>query len=249
MKNHIIKTLIILLLFSGCSPLYYSPNTQNVPMITDQGEKCLTFAAGSSNINNIYNNVSTLDLQSAYGLTNHLAVQLNGGFYSAEESKKGDSRGTGSIIETGLGYFSKINNNLMFECYGIFGSGKFKNKIEISKNNSTSIYQNISGSLMRFGIQPAFAYKSKSVAVALSSRMVRLEYRNVEGYLLYDGIEQVGFLKNNHSYYLIEPALSFKFGWKKTKFLFQYGRSFNLSKPDFRQGKDIISFGLNFNFK
>lgn len=248
MKKCITITLFILVGFSACSPIYYSPNTQNVPMITTRGDMNLTLVAGSSNVNDIYNSISIIDLQSAYGITSHLSIQVNGGFFSNKEENS-DASGTGRIFETGLGYFSKINNNFMLECYGVIGFGNFNNKIEISKIGSNSIYHKISGSLKRFGIQPVFAFKTNSFAAAISSRIVRLDYKNIEGYLLYDGADQVGLLNNNNSYYLFEPALSLKFGWEMIKFQLQYGRSFNLTNPDFRQGKDIISLGLNINLK
>jgi hypothetical protein len=247
MNRRINIILITILGFSACSPIYYAPSIQNVPMISCKGEKNISLSAGSSNINNIFNTISTLDLQSAYGITNHLSFQINGGYYFAKEDKS-DAGGSGHMLETGIGYFTKINKNTIVECFGIFGFGDFNNKIEISAISAKGNYQNISGSLIRLGIQPAFGFKFKSFEAALSSRMVRLEYKNIRGYLLYGGIDQVDLLKNKNSHYLFEPAISLKTGWENIKFQLQYGRSFNLTNPNFRQGKDFISIGLNFNF-
>lgn len=47
MKQTLILNLLLIILFWGCTPIYYSANTQNVPMITNKGETNLTFAGNA----------------------------------------------------------------------------------------------------------------------------------------------------------------------------------------------------------
>ena len=47
MKKLIIFILVLLILSLGCSPIYYSPNAQNVPLISAKGEKNVSVNAGS----------------------------------------------------------------------------------------------------------------------------------------------------------------------------------------------------------
>jgi hypothetical protein len=107
----------------------------------------------------------------------------------------------------------------------------------------------ISASVLRYGIQPNFGYKSNNFSAALSSRVVNLTYSNIEGDLIFDGVDQVNYLKDNSSNFLIEPALTLRGGFEKIKLQLQYGYSINLSNNDFTQDKSYLTLGLNFNFK
>ena len=69
------KNLLILLLgitIVSCGPKYYTPNTQNVPLITEKGETNISFLLNASE-----GNVGGTELQGAYGLTSNIALQSN----------------------------------------------------------------------------------------------------------------------------------------------------------------------------
>ena len=83
----------------------------------------------------------------------------------------------------------------------------------------------------------------------VSSRLVNLSYSNIKGDLIFGGDPQVADLKDNKSNFLIEPALTIRGGFEKVKLQVQYGYSFNVSKSDFKQDKNFLTVGLNFNFK
>jgi hypothetical protein len=237
--------LILTVAALGCSPVYYSPNTQNVPLITQKGEKIVNVCVGSSNANNIFNSVSVFDLQGAYGFTNNLALQLNAGFYGVAKNERGGG-GNGKIFETGIGYFAPVDQHFVFEVFGLFGYGSFKNNVSGSASNTVN--ENISGNIIRYGIQPDFGYKSKNISIAVSSRLLKMNYRGVEGNLIYDGENQINLLEQNSSYYLFEPALTLKAGWEPIKIQLQLGNSFNLTNPDFRQGEAYFTGGIHLKF-
>ena len=91
--------------------------------------------------------------------------------------------------------------------------------------------------------------KSKVFSAALSSRIVNLTYSNIEGDLIFEGINQVNYLADNKSNLLIEPALTLKAGLEKIKLQLQYGYSLNVSNSQFTQDKSYLTLGVNFNFK
>ncbi len=216
----------------ACSPKYYTPNTQNVPLISEKGETNLTLSGNGNQI----------EFQGAHGVGNSFAIQANGGLFIPADLNNG-SGGSGKLIEFGAGYFKPITSNLIFETYGLFGVGSFENHI------SDVASGNISASIFRFGIQPSIGFKSRFFSAALSSRFVNLMYSKIEGDLVYEGLGQVQYLKDNASNFLVEPAVTLRGGFDKVKLQLQYGYSVNLSKSDFKQDNNFLTFGLNFTFK
>jgi len=80
-KNNEMKKLSIVLLIgllSSCSPIYYAPNSHNVPMFTEQGQG--DFGFGGSLLlpsNEVTGFNSSLQVQAGYALFPNVAVQLN----------------------------------------------------------------------------------------------------------------------------------------------------------------------------
>ena len=218
--------------FASCSPKYYTPNTQNVPLISEKGETNLTLSGNGNQV----------EFQGAYGITENIAIQANGGLFIPADLDNGNG-GSGKFIEVGAGYFKPLTENLIFETYGLLGLGNFENHI------SDGAGGDISANILRFGVQPSLGYKSKYFSAALSSRFVNLMYSTVAGNLIYDGQSQLVYLKDNSSNFLVEPALTLRGGFDKVKLQLQYGYSLNLSKSDFRQDRTFLTIGLNFTFK
>lgn len=229
---------VIAAILSSCSPKYYSPDTQNVPLISSQGEKNLTFS-GNGNM---------IEFQGAMGVSKNIAVKANGSFFIPADEDNGNG-GSGKIIELGGGYFTPINQNFVFETYAIIGFGSVKNHFEPDATNNPQTTGDISANVVRYGIQPNFGYKSKNFEAAISSRFVNLNYNGAKGNLVYQGDNQVTYLETNNSNFLIEPALTLRAGFENLKFQAQIGHSFNLSNNDFRQDKDYVTVGLNYRFK
>lgn len=235
--KHYIKLLFLVFGFASCSPKFYTPNTQNVPLISEKGETNLTLSGNSNQV----------EFQGAYGIAKNIALKANGGLFIPSDLDNGDG-GSGKFIEFGGGYFKPISENWIFETYGIVGVGSFENHLPSTKNDYPQTNGNISANILRVGIQPNFGYKSKYFSTAVSSRIVNLSYSNTKGDLIFEGENQPNYLKNNSSNFLIEPALTIRGGFEKFKLQLQYGYSLNLSNSNFRQDNSFLTLGLNFNF-
>jgi hypothetical protein len=222
----------------SCNPKYYSPNTQNVPLLTEKGETNLTVSG----------NGNQFEFQVANALTSNFAVKANGGLFIPPDLDNGNG-GSGKFLELGVGYFKPLASGLVFETYGIIGFGSMENHLPSTIQTSPNTKGDISANVIRFGVQPNFGYKSKVFSAALSSRIVNLTYSNIEGDLIFEGINQVNYLADNKSNLLIEPALTLKAGLEKIKLQLQYGYSLNVSNSQFTQDKSYLTLGVNFNFK
>lgn len=228
----------IVALISACSPKYYSPNTQNVPLISEKGDKDLTFSGNGNQV----------EFQGAMGLSNNIAIKASGSFFIPADEDNGNG-GTGKLIEVGGGYFTPVSQNFVFETYAVVGFGSVKNHFESDGSANPQTAGDLSADVLRYGIQPNFGYKSKNFEAIISSRFVNLNYNNVKGDLIYQGDSQISYLEANKSNFLIEPALTLRAGFEKIKFQAQLGHSFNLSNNNFRQDNDYLTIGLNYRFK
>lgn len=237
MKKSGLIILVTALGLSACNPKFYTPNTQNVPLISEKGETNLTLAGNGNQV----------EFQGAYGVSKNIAIQANAGLFIPSDLDDGNG-GSGQFFELGAGYFEKINEIWVFETYGILGFGSFENHLPSTTPENPQTKGDISANIFRIGVQPNFGYKSKHFSAAVSSRFVNLSYSNVTGDLIFDGENQIGYLKDNSSHFLIEPALTLRGGFEKVKLQVQFGYSWNLTNSDFRQDNSLMTIGLNFNF-
>lgn len=233
-----INTAALFLLLNSCSPIYYAPNSLNVPLLSEAGETNLTVAM----------NADQIDFQGAYAFTENFAAIADGVFFSPWENVSGNG-GSGKFLEVGVGYLHSSSGNWVFESYGLAGIGSFENHFpEASPGPGSPTVGDISASIFRWGVQPNFGYKSRYFSAAISTRIVNLIYHNVEGDLIFDRVDQVDFLTDNNSYVLAEPALTIRGGLEKVKLQVQIGTSYNITDSEFSQETSFITFGLNFAF-
>lgn len=118
MKYLKIIAVAISIMLTGCNPKFYSPNTQNVPLISEKGETNLTLAGNGNQI----------EFQGAYGLTKSIAIQANGGLFMPSDLDNGNG-GSGKFFEFGGGYFKALQNNFVFETYANIGFGNVENHL------------------------------------------------------------------------------------------------------------------------
>ncbi len=237
MLKNILFTALMLAIMASCSPKYYTANTQNVPLISEKGETNLTLSGNGNQV----------EFQGAYGVGSNIAIQANAGLFIPSDLDNGDG-GSGKFFEAGVGYFTPVAENFVFELYGLAGTGSVENHLPSTADASPGTEGDISANIFRYGIQPNFGYKSKYFSAAVSSRFVNLRYSNIVGDLIYNGESAADYLRENDSNFLIEPALTIRAGLEKIKFQFQFGYSFNVTNEDFRQDKEFVTIGLNFNF-
>lgn len=235
MKKSILGIVFISFLVTGCSPIFYTPNTQNVPMISKKGDNKIVVAG----------NTNQVELQGAYGLSDAFAIQANAGLFIPRNLDNGDG-GSGNFFEVGGGYFKSINEMFVFEAYGILGMGSMENHFKSSVEDNPGTNGDISASIYRIGVQPSFGYKSKYFEAAISTRVINLIYGNIEGDLIYRGNNQMDYLKDNKSNFLVEPAINLRGGFEKIKLQLQYGYSFNLTNSAFKQDNSYLTLGLSF---
>jgi len=238
MKKVLLFITLSSAVFVGCNPKYYTPNTHNVPLISEKGETNLTLSGGDDRV----------EFQGAMGITNGFAIKANGGLFIPSDIENGDG-GSGKFLEIGGGYFTPVGNKFVFELYGIAGVGRVENHLPSTASANPQTQGDISANIFRYGIQPNFGFKTKYFTAAISSRIVNLTYNKIEGDLIYGGESQVNYLKANDSNFLLEPALTLRGGVEKIKLQLQVGWSVNMTNSEFRQDNSFATLGLNFNFK
>jgi hypothetical protein len=224
------KNLVLLLIgiaFAGCGPVYYVPNTQNVPVMKEKGQTNLSFGINTSE------STDGFEFQGAYGLTDKMALQLN---FDRVKSSDDSSYGSGNFVEFGPGYYKNLSKHFVFETYGLLGFGSLK--YEENYNEPLEIKANF----IRLGLQPTISFSSKYFIASLSGRIANLNYNAVSGNY-YD----VEYLKTNNSHWLIEPALTVQAGSENVKLQLQFQLSENLSDPYFSQDYSLLSIGLKVN--
>lgn len=226
MKNLVL--LLICITFAGCGPVYYVPNTQNVPVIKEKGQTNLSLAINASE------STDGFELQGAYGLTDKIAVQLNTDWVSSSDDS---SAGSGHLIELGAGYYKNLSKHFILETYGLMGLGSTKYTDNYNNNP-----QEIKTNFFRLGVQPSISFTSKYFIASLSGRLANLKYNSVSGNY-YD----VDYLKANNSFWLIEPALTLQAGSENVKLQLQFQISENLTDYYFSQDYSLVSLGLKVN--
>lgn len=98
-----------------------------------------------------------------------------------------------------------------------------ENNFPSTQEEHPNLKGDISANVLRVGIQPNFGYKSKYFEVALSSRVVNLMYNSIEGDLIYNGKNQIDYLNDNKSSFLLEPAITIRGGLEKIKLQIHLG--------------------------
>jgi len=223
------------LLWSGCSPKYYVPNTHNVPLLQQQREGALSVAAGEWRA----------EFQGAYAVTDQVAWMLNTAFFHPEDDEEGDG-GKGKLVEVGLGYCRGLPKKIVFETFGLLGIGHVENHFPSTLTDYPSTTGEIESTLVRYGIQPAVGFQSKYFDVAVSTRITGLSYGNLSGNLVFAGEDQVAYLRRKNTHLLVEPALTVRMGYDFLKLQMQLGHSFNVNNPAFRRDEGHFTWGIGY---
>jgi hypothetical protein len=126
----ILLSLSLLLFLQGCGPSAYMPTTPNVPMFTQKGELS---AGGHVTLK------GNITFNTAYAVSDHFAVMLNGSMLSSERRKR-EMRY--NQLEAGGGYFTTFgpNNNRVLEIYGGLGGGS-SDRTEKKENRENYLRQ------------------------------------------------------------------------------------------------------------
>ena len=181
-----------------------------------------------SNKNELQASINTgtsgFDPQIAYAVTDNIGIMLNGSFKDSKSDSLEDYH-KHQFGEIGIGYYKKLDENARFEVFTGFGYGKIKAYTEFAFLND---YVNLES--YRFFIQPDIGITNKIIDASFSTRFIVFNTIN-----------------NNINYnrMFLEPALTFRVGYKYIKFSVQVGYSFALSSSIINYEPFIFSIGLH----
>jgi hypothetical protein len=241
--NHaILLSLLNFYLITSCKPVYYIPNTQNVPALQAKGEHNIALATADGHG----------ELQFASAITKNVTVQANGQLIFPNRNRDEDSNSdplvSGGFVETGLGYYRLLGDNILFEIYGLAGWGRIKNDSEQSRLGFPGTRGILTADLIRTAIQPSLTFLNTNWSASASVRMARLQFSRIEGDLFFEGEPQRLYLNQHLTSFLLEPALTIKAGFDPFYFQLQIQRSLNLTHSDFRQDNSHTSLGITYRF-
>ena len=241
-------------LLSSCySPRYvYSPVTHNVPVLLQKGDSKLAFQY-SKNIGEKAkvttlakeSNGTGIDVQGAYAITNHLAVQAayahrserNFADFNLNSNDTSTINYARSLTEFGIGYYTFLNGNrgVVFQVFG---------GISLGRSSFTDVYQTpgspihnrfFNMDVTRLYLQPALMIRYRNTfATSISSRISFIYFRNVSTDYSDDELKnyQLKGLGNGAEIFW-EPAFVNTFGFKKLpglQFELQLGLAFLVSE-------------------
>jgi hypothetical protein len=240
--KYICFRLIVLccaLIFGGCAHFYYLPNNLNVPLFKEKYE-----FHGSTSLGGGFISTGT-DVQTALSLTNHLAVMAN---YMSSKYYSNDPEDDNSIkynyFEGAAGYFKPFNEFWVFEVYGGFGSGKQHHEYYAWPDNT---YRgNADLPFVKFFLQPSIGVTFNAFDIALSSSISRLSFNKINNSVdqnssYYDELDMIA---RNSKFFLFEPAITIRGGWKFVKMQLQYILLVNSMKNELSFEPQKISLGI-----
>ena len=233
---HCVSIVIVSLSLTSCLHYYYSPNGQNVPLFQEEKEIRASAALSAGDIS------KGVEIQSAYAVTNHVGIMLNGYYckaenYSSSTGYLGGDNGWVEFmqVEAGGGFFQPLGKNLVLEAYGGIGGGSVRNNYD---------FQHLShGYFSKVFFQPSIGVTNQGVDFAFSTRFAGLNYHKVtyDKEMYYIDHDHIDHIQQQRFYSLIEPAFTFRVGWEYVKMQFQLGYSAN------RTNKDLFQENINAN--
>ncbi|HYG16709.1 MAG TPA: hypothetical protein VEC12_13215 [Bacteroidia bacterium] len=217
----------------SCSRAYYAPNAQNVPLFTGVNDARFTVAHNSGD------NVSGAEVQTAFSPSENVGLMAN--YYNVYAR----DRGEGEYIDIAGGYYYPMNN-FIFEVYGGYGNGRTLNTF----NGAGYLRNNFN----KFYLQPVIGFSYKYLDIAASARFAHISLYRIRAQFA-DAQEQntnrlittdIAAINNNRNSFVIEPALTIRYGWKYLKLQAQYTYSGFLAPVTYPAERRNLSIGLFF---
>jgi hypothetical protein len=234
---HIILLFVVItFVFTSCSPIFYQPNTINIPLISEEGEH--RFSA-----NYTMGDADGLEMQYAGTIGPNMALMLNGMYLS--KNNEGNFHGFGSMIEGGLGFYNPMGKYWSFNLFGggALGRGQVKNE----SNNQASFDYN------RLFFQPSIGIRYKWFETGLAFRVCGINYTSINNTLVEykDRMSLNEFSRK--TVILIEPGLVIRAGFKNVKVQLSFNELYWLNKPEFSNdflnyANSAISLGISLRF-
>lgn len=208
--NSQIKILLFLLILFAisCSPIYV-PTSVNTPLFEEEGE--VQFSA--------YTGTHQIQARIAYPPVNHLGLMFNTAFNN-QRNQYWFYNDKSTHFELGVGYYSKISKNFVFETYGGYGKGTMQYS---DYYDQIDIYD-----VQKIFLAPAVGFVSEYLDVGFSLR-----------YLNYTSFNESENLNSD----FIEPCMTLKAGVDNIKLISDFGVSLNLGN-----NIKVLNWPIFFNF-
>lgn len=212
--NYVLIVISTAITCTSCVHYYYAPNSNNVPLFKEKDEARVAVQYVETGGDENLESAKGVELQTAYALSKHAAVQLN--FLSAGTSNE-DGSGNGTYIEAAGGYFKPIGKKkkFVFETYAGFGLGGVTNHFIYGGNGD------VKTSIAKGFVQPSIGFASRYFSAALSSRfsLVTLTYRSssIDEIDHQEDFTFLNTLKGGKSYFFWEPGLMLRGGFREVQ--------------------------------
>ena len=243
-KSEIMKKLIVTMSFSAvffcsCSHYYYVANVQNVPLFREKNELRLSGFYGGGD------ETTSGEAQVAYSITDHIGIMAD--FMAAKGGNvSSQNYGKGEYFEGAIGYFRPAGDNGVFEIYG--GLGGSNQHHEYASEYDNVYYGSSHLSFLKFFIQPSFGLTFNMFDIAFSTRFCSMSY-DIRDNSIYGNEYEYSdlYAVANKIHFNLEPALTFRAGWKNVKVQVQAEYAGLLNNQRSYIGEDWhLSIGLNF---
>lgn len=219
-------------LFPRCGITLYVPNTVNSPLLGEKGDYRFNagFVTQAPEI--------TVDVQGAYGITNHFGILANTSFMSGNDDYNSE-KNSHVLLEAAAGAFTPFGMTDAdwkmgrLEIYGGYGVGW-------AEDNENG-YQ-YKGNYNRFFIQPAIGLRQKVVDFSFSPRMAFINYSN------YKSTDPNDLVDASLGFTTFEPTATVSLGYKKGRVYLQLSRVLLMSGRSDYERVTLFDGGEELNF-
>ena len=241
MKSNFLSLAIsacIMLSTTSCIHYYYAPSSNNVPLFKEKNEMRIQAQHSTVGVGaDLEDAIDGFEIQTAYAVGNHTAVQVN--FLHAARNEEDYGSGDGNYIEAAAGYFKpSVNKHWIFETYAGLGTGSVNSTYGGDYSSQTA-----KTSVTKFFAQPSFGYSSDYFAMAFSSKFSLVNFGVSSSSLSKDNsptdYEYIESFRKDKSYFWWEPGIMIRAGFKEVQAITQITYSM--------QGNDGLPF-CNMNY-
>lgn len=242
-KKLFVQILGLSLIAQSCN-IMYTPNMQNVPLLTEKNEVRAT--------------LGPFDYQAAYAVTENIGVMLNGQYHTRntntldyEYGSKSLNNSKSALIEGGVGFTKKLSDYAVFEVYGGYGGGKNSILDTYTDYTTGSLLrkESFSATTNRFFLQPGIGFTNEYFDIAFSSRLMVLNYSNIDtlNYTTSMMVNQELLNIDQEPFVFIEPALTMRLGYKWVKFQAQMMYSYKYNSTPLNYMPFTMTVGVHFD--
>lgn len=184
-----------------------------------------------------YAGTNGIDFQTAYSPVKHFGVMADFSNYN-DESQDTTRFIKHRMFEGAVGGYYPFDEQFVPELYAGYGQGVSENY----NNYWSSLATLKEGKYRKLFVQPGFGITSDIIDAAIHTRFVFVNYYEVNS-VAYDERHQTD---SNYDTF-VEPALTFRAGYKFIKFQMQVGVSFPVREVIYDYQPFMISFGMHLN--